>query len=81
MRTQLLSLPGGTEPNEDFALANPNLAIMLDGATCPPDPDTGREHGTPCTSSTNSAHDTVVGGPRCLDERPRTRHTRRSTWP
>ena len=47
MWTQLLSLPGDAVRNEDFALAVPDLAIVLDGVTCPPDLGTGCEHGTP----------------------------------
>jgi hypothetical protein len=47
MRTHLLSMPGGAKPNEDFALATPEMVLVLDGVTSPPNLGTGCQHGTP----------------------------------
>ncbi len=40
--------PGSaSRPNEDFVAASPNVAVVLDGLTAPPELGTGCAHGTP----------------------------------
>jgi hypothetical protein len=44
MQVTWASQAGGKRPNEDYAVTGPDWAVVLDGATAPPDTDSGCIH-------------------------------------